>query len=364
VTVGTAADGSRLCGPIRGNRRRISGISTGRAGAAVKRYWFAGQVLGADREIHGLAALHAPRSRSWLEVCATPIDVRPKRVRRWAYRWLNDDGSVNLALARRADGYLLRFPGACDFLFDRERQTVWVSPVKRVDEAIIEHLLLDQVLPRILAHRGELAAHCSAVAAGHGAAIFLGRTGWGKSTLAGLMHRQGCALLSDDCVLLRPQSGRVVAVPTYRSLRLWPESLDRVFPSAELPVGSGGAKHRLRASGDDGEVAPRPVNAVYVLNDPAENRQTISIEPISPAALCLALIRHSFRLDVADRAEAATFLGLCAAVARSVPAFALSYPREFDEAPALVHTLSRHLEGIGRSLQPESAEIVDTARPS
>ena len=285
-------------------------------------------------------------------------------MRRWAYRWLNDDGSVNLALARLADGCLLRFPGACDFLFDRERHTVWVSPVKRVDEAIIEHLLLDQVLPRILAHLGELAAHCSAVAAGHGAAIFLGRTGWGKSTLAGLMHRQGCALLSDDCVLLRPQSGRVVAVPTYRSMRLWAESLEQLFPSAEPSAGSSDAKRRLRVSGDGGEGMPRQVDAIYVLNDPGEDRQTISIEPISPAALCLALIRNTFRLDVAARAEAATFLELCAAVARSVPAFALNYPRQFEEAPALIRTLSRHLEDVGRPRHPRSAETIDSARPS
>jgi hypothetical protein len=171
-------------------------------------------------------------------------------------------------------------------------------------------------------------------------------------------------LLSDDCVLLHPQSGRVVAVPTYRSMRLWPESLERLFPSAELSVGSSSAKRRLRVSGDEDEGMPRQVDAIYVLNDPAEHRRIISIEPISPAALCLALIRHAFRLDVADRAAAATFLGLCGAVARSVPAFALSYPRHFGEAPTLVRTLSRHLEGIGRPRHPGSAELDDSARPS
>ena len=329
----------------------------------MKGYRFAGRVLSADHEIRELAPLDVPPSRSWLEVHTTLVDDRRARVRRWSYRWLNDDGSVTLALAKRADGHLLRFPRACDFLFDSAQRAIRISPETGVDEAIIEHLLLDQVLPRILSHQGELATHCSAVAAGHGAAIFLGRTGWGKSTLAGLMHRQGCALLSDDCVLLRPQSGRVVAVPTYRSMRLWPESLDRVFPSTESPVGSGGAKRRLRVSGDDGEDLPREVDAIYVLNDPAEHRQTVSIEPIRPAVLCLALIKHAFRLDVADRAEATTILALCAAVARSVPAFALSYPRDFGEEPGLVRTLSRHLEDIGRRQPLRSTETVGSARP-
>ena len=324
----------------------------------MKSYLFAGRVISADRQIRELTALDAPPSQPWIEVRTTPFDARRRRVRRWAYRWPNDDGSVSLALARRTDGYLLRFPGACDFLFESARRTILVTPEIGVDEAIIEHLLLDQVLPRVLSHLGEFPAHCSAVVAGQGAAIFLGRSGWGKSTLAGLMHREGCALLSDDCVLLRPQSGRVVAVPTYRSMRLWAESLEQLFPSAELSAGSRGAKRRLRVSGDDDEGMPRHVDAVYVLNDPAENRQTISIDPISPAALCLALIRHAFRLDVADRAAAATFLGLCGAVARSVPAFALSYPRHFVEAPTLVGTLSRHLEGVGRRRYLGSAEMM------
>lgn len=314
----------------------------------MKSYLFAGRVLASDREIHGLSVLDASTSPFWIEVRTNSSDVRRKRVRRWAYRWQNDDGSVSLALARCADGYLLRFPGACDFLFDTARRTIRVVPEKGVDDAIVEHLLLDQVLPRIFAHLNELSAHCSAVVAGKGAALFLGRSGWGKSTLAGLMHHQGCMLLSDDCVLLRPQSGGVAAVPTYRSMRLWPESVESVFPSAEVPVDAAGRKRRLPMSGGDDARLPRQVEGIYVLNDPDEQRPTISIEPLSPAALCLALIKHAFRLDVADRAAATVFLGLCAEVARSVPGFALSYPRDFGDAPSLVSTLSRHLEELGR----------------
>jgi hypothetical protein len=279
-----------------------------------------------------------------MEIRTAPADARRKRVRRWAYRWLNEDGSASLALASNADGYLLRFPGACDFQFDPSQNTITICSDQGVDEAMIEHLLLDQVLPRVLSHLGEYAAHCSAVATEQGAAIFLGRSGWGKSTLAGLMHGRGFELLSDDCALLRPHSGRVLAVPTYRSMRLWPESLARIFPSAETTEGSSGAKRRLRFSGDQ-IAAPRQVDAIYVLNDPAQHRRAISIDPISPAALCLELIRHAFRLDVANRAAAKTFLESCGTIARSVPGFTLSYPRDFAETPRLIHMLSRHLEG-------------------
>jgi hypothetical protein len=117
-------------------------------------------------------------------------------------------------------------------------------------------------------------------------------------------------------------------------------------------------------SGDGDKDTPRQVDAIYVLNDPADNLQTTSIETISPTALCMTLIRHAFRLDVADRAEASTFLGLCAAVARSAPAFALSYPRHFEEAPALVRALSRHLEEVGRLRSLGSAEAVGSAKLS
>jgi hypothetical protein len=311
---------------------------------AMKAYRFADWFLSADRDITNLGALGAPPSRSWLEIRTAPVDARRTRVRRWAHRWQNDDGSVSLALARHADGYLLRFPGACDFLFDSARRTILVIAEKGVDSATVEHLLLDQVLPRVLSHLGELTVHASAVAAGNGAVIFLGHSGWGKSTLAALMHHQGYDLLSDDCILLRPKSGHAIAVPTYRSMRLWPESLHRVFPSSDVSERSSGAKRRLRVSGDE-DAAPRQVEGIYVLNDPAVDRRTISIEPISPAALCVALIKHAFRLDVADRAAAKTFLELCGAVARSVPGHALSYPRDFAVAPSLVSMLSRHLEG-------------------
>ena len=67
------------------------------------------------------------------------------------------------------------------------------------------------------------------------------------------------------------------------------------------------------------------------------------IEPAHPAAICLALIRHSFRLDLGDRAASAAQLRQCGAIASAVPGFELHYPRDHARSDALLEALFAHL---------------------
>ncbi len=268
----------------------------------------------------------------------------------WIHHWREDDGSQVLALARRGGDYLLRFHGQCDFAIDAQGRSVTIDPLGDLAEDTLEHLLIDQVLPRMLAHRGELVAHASVVETGQGSVLFLGRSGWGKSTLAGLLHRQGHRLLSDDCALLSIGAAGVTAVPTYPSLRLYADSVDRVFaaPPATGSVAAYSHKRRVALAPEPARQASGPLRAIYLLNDPALRAEAPAIEPLPPAVACMALVEHSFRLDMTSQAQTAALLRQGARVVEALPAFSLRYPRDFGGSDALLDLLLGHVDALAK----------------
>ncbi|MBK6332981.1 MAG: hypothetical protein IPF45_04925 [Thermomonas sp.] len=72
------------------------------------------------------------------------------------------------------------------------------------------------------------------------------------------------------------------------------------------------------------------------------------IRALRPAEACLALIRHSFRLDLGDRVASTRQLAQCSRIANQVPAFLLDYPRDFEHKDALLDALAIHLANLSR----------------
>lgn len=266
----------------------------------------------------------------------------------WHHDW-TDGSDVLLSMSRHDGGYWLRVPNYADFLVQLQPCSVKVSLGRYLqDAATLEHLLVDQILPRVLAQLGGTMVHASTVRIGQRHLLFTGPSGWGKSTLAGLLHQQGHRILSDDCVqLIMGADGRFRAIPTYPSLRLNEDSLDALFPdqAATAPVASYSEKRRIPmpAAGTD---TPALVDAIYLLGDPEHADDAVRMAPIPPAQTCLALIKHSFRLDLADRAASALHLQRCSEIARSVPGFRLDYPRDHARRDALTAALLDHIASL------------------
>ena len=270
-------------------------------------------------------------------------------VAHWRHHWLDANGTATLSLASEGDGYRLRFPGLCDFLIDADATGIRVEPVEGLDPNTLEHLIVDQLLPRVLAHRGALVAHASVVRVHGRAILFLGHSGWGKSTLASLLHDAGHRLLSDDCALLVATPDAIRVVPTYPSLRLFGDSLGQTAAGADAattPVAAYSPKQRLTLGPAEAEDSTWPLQAIYLLNDPASPARSHAITPIAPALACMALVEHSFRLDLASTGHTIAALRQAAAVLRHAPAFTLAYPRDYAANGMLLDTLATHLANL------------------
>jgi hypothetical protein len=307
-----------------------------------------------DMPIASVLPLSLPRERRAgpiapvLTVTRAPEPVRPRAVRAWRHRWQDDAKRTVISLARTRSGYLLRFPRQCDFAISGDAGRIDARPHRRVAPEVLEHLLADQVLPRCLAQRGELVVHAAGIALGPDIALFVGESGRGKSTLAGLFFRAGRTILSDDCLMLRPTPAAVRAVPTYPSLRLRPDSADALFPgeAALAPLSSYSEKPRFSVPDVSREAAGGRVAAVYFLGDADAGRTDMRIAPMARATACIRLMEQCFQLDILDRAAVQRLLGLAGEVVARVPAFTLDYPRDFGRAAELVARIERHFAGV------------------
>jgi len=235
-----------------------------------------------------------------------------------------------LSCARDGDVYRLGFPGLATFLID-DGGAIACRPLPTLPAGTLEHLLIDQVLPRVLTHRGCLVLHAGCVASAQGAIAFLGDSGSGKSTLCADFACAGHPLLGDDGIVVRRTAAEgFEALATYPGLRLLPDPLARLFDdtSAATPVAHYTTKRRL----DRDSVAftlsagAAPLRALYVLDTGVD----VGITPLVERDAFMFLLRASFQLHLDDRERSRGLFERIGGVQDAVPVRRLSYPRDFD----------------------------------
>ena len=265
----------------------------------------------------------------------------------WVHNWLTVRGGLFLALARTTDGFLLRFPDLVDFTIstDRRQITAWPAAVTGIET--LRHLLLDHVLPRVLAEHGRLILHAGAVRLGDKAIAFVGDTGSGKSTLTASLDAAGYSLLSDDSLVLTRGNKFTPALATYPSLRLWPDAVSGLYPQppALASVAHYTTKQRVMMPDVAAAKDLLALAALYVLTPETETvAPSISVTRLKPREACMAIIGNSFRLDLTDRHHVAEVFADACRIAEHLPAFSLAYPREFARLPEVHEAILNSLE--------------------
>lgn len=259
--------------------------------------------------------------------------------------WEDQVGLLTVSAdSRDADHYRLRFADqAAVDVYPGRRQIREALPAPGVSQDTRDHFLADQVLPRILAHEGRLVVHGAAVKVGGRAIVILGDSGQGKSTLAASFSSAGFGLLGDDATVVSRQGGRIGVRAVYPSLRLQPDSIDALYSEAphSESVAHYSPKRRIRVPvpTDSGEAE---LAALFVIAQPVEAQ--IAVEPLSAAQASIALITNSFALDPTDLERAQAKLEAASACAREVPAFAISYPRDYARLPDVRAAMLEQLE--------------------
>ncbi len=249
------------------------------------------------------------------------------------------DGLPWTARARTRDGYFLRFHEFADFTVDRSgRQITCVARRQPASDLIIRALLLDHVIPPVIALRGRYVQHAAAVRTdASGVCVFAGDSGAGKSTIAAQLTAGGGDFLTDDCLVIDEQGGAVVAWSSHPSIKLRDDGIQFLKPGGDSePVAEYTAKRRVPASsfGTKLPLEPLPVARIYFLtrgNDDAADTSGPLIERLPLHAAFMKLVKHSIRLDTMDRAMLEREFQFTRRIVDSVPAALLSLPNDLSK---------------------------------
>lgn len=283
---------------------------------------------------------------------AGPIDVSLRMTAggrrfpsRWDHRWLRPDGTVSLACSRGRSGYRLGFPDLATATVDDDGRGVALAPLRPLSPESAEHLVVDQILPRVASFRGRLVLHAGCVAAPEGAVAFLGDSGAGKSTLCAAFARRGVPIVGDDGIFVRAGDGGGFSVAaTYPGLRLHAEAIDRVWDAAapSAPVDGEGGKRRFGPESVRGAWAlgAHPLRAIFTLDAEAAT-DGISVVPLRPHEAFRALLKGCFQLHLDDAERSRRQFEAIAALLDAVPVRALKYPRRLERLADVVAAVER-----------------------
>lgn len=236
--------------------------------------------------------------------------------------------------ARTAGGYLLRYSEMADFFVDaRGCRIECVAAERHFSVAGLRHLLLDQVIPRVMNLRGLESLHATAIAVGERVCAFIGTAGTGKSTLAASFQLDGYPSVCDDCLVLRETTDAIMVTPGYPGVRLWEDSLEALALKDEPKVSVAGYTSKFRLLGDrtpqrfcDREY---PLARIYALSrDESGRLSKPRIEAIPPAQAFPLIVRASYPLDFADQVMLERHFRIFTKVANRIAVRSLEYPSD------------------------------------
>jgi len=287
-------------------------------------YSVCGLVIESDQPIHELRP--CPAARPGL-VVRWNVDQFPPSSQHWFRQWPLG-GQAWLRFARTEGGYLLRFGEWADFWVSASGSLVLCRTGPATPDHTLKHMFLDQTLPLLLSRRGSAVFHASAVQTAHGALVFSGPSGRGKSTLAGYFSRNGHPLISDDCLAVQTGGDSFTVLPAYPGVRLWRDSLQFLAPQADNVPEVSHDKDKRRYAAE--ETLPFTGNSVplrrFYFLEPASN-EGLEIAPVTGAALIRAVVGSQFLLDTEDPWELGSGFQIATGLARSGLCYRLAIPR-------------------------------------
>jgi hypothetical protein len=237
----------------------------------------------------------------------------------------------------------LLWPGVGTFLV-RGGSDITVEPCPGLDERRLRLCVLGPVLAVLLRQRGHSLLHASAVAMADGAVLFLGRSGWGKSTTAAALHSRGHGLVTDDIAVLRVEEGYPTVFPGFPQLKLWPEALISLGDNPEkLPRWNLHSEKRARRTTHEFSSTPLPIKRIYVLGEGGAQE----ILPLPPQEALVELVRHTYGSDyglhTAMGVGSASHFFECASIANQVAVCSLRRPKSLAQLPDLARLIEEDL---------------------
>jgi hypothetical protein len=231
--------------------------------------------------------------------------------------------------------------GHVEFHLDERQGELWITHSKEDTEADLHSFFVGPALGCVLRLRGTLCLHASVVKIDDQAIAIVGRKKSGKSTSAAGLAQLGAAVLSDDMAVLNLQSNHFLVQPGYPQIRLWPQSIEAIYPATgHLPkVYSHRDKRYLPLDvegGPGGTFWPWPLvlSAIYILEESNDSQALPRIEDVPPQDKLMALIRNTFGSYVVTDENRRREFTLLAQLSKTIPIRRLVFAHDLTSLPA------------------------------
>ena len=261
-----------------------------------------------------------------------------------------DSKSFYQSISLRDGSTYVRWHGVGEFLISPDGARITGRRHNRAPAESFQVYLLGQALSYALVKRGLEPLHATAIVVNGAAAVLLGNSGFGKSSLAASFLEAGYQLLTDDLLVLRPYSGGVLAYPGPSRIKLFPRQALRFLGSeaSGIAMNAGTKKLILPLDSTRSARGPVPLRAIYTLLPPGSRVRSrdISIAALPPRQSFLTLVRNTFNYRIVNPARLERQFEDATRLAGVVPVKKVSYPRVLSRIPALRDALLADLESI------------------
>jgi hypothetical protein len=224
------------------------------------------------------------------------------------------------------------WPGYAEFLVSSDGRTITAHELQDSNGAALEALLLGPVMSFALLKVGVEQFHATAVVIDGKAAAFIGRSGYGKSTLAATLIRTGFRLLTDDLLVLRSERGHIWAEAGPKRIKLLPHTAQRTLGEFSMRARSSVITPKLLipVRSINFQSAAVPLKVIYSLNSPAaKNSKIVSLRRFSKRRAFVRMLANNYNVVYGDPKRTNQLFQLSTDVASTVPVKSLSYPRTF-----------------------------------
>jgi len=260
---------------------------------------------------------------------------------------------------RLADGSsYARWQGVGEFLVSGDGLQILCRQFEIASTESFQVYMLGQALSFALVKRGFEPIHATAVVVNAEAVVFLGDSGFGKSTLAASFISAGYQVLTDDLLILQPAGSRVLAYPGPARIKLFPKIARRFLGDAAdgVRMNPDTEKLILPLNGKQMWQAPVPVKVIYSLAPPRDvfRKQSMRFETLTVREGFLELVKNTFNYRIIDAGRLKRQLEQTSRLVTLLPVRRLSIPRDLDQLPSFRET-------IIADLQPQRLEVAECA---
>jgi hypothetical protein len=243
------------------------------------------------------------------------------------------------------DLFLLKIPDIATYLVKRGREII-IDRAPQAEDNDVRLFLLGSVMGALLHQRGWLPLHGSAIRLPDGtAAIFLGPSGVGKSTLAAAFRQRGYAVAADDISLVfSGNNGTPLLLPAFPELKLWSEAAAKIGEDAQtLPRARTLLEKYSLCFHDQFDGTPLPVRLIYILE--AAEDEHFTMARLQGVEKLEGLLHNTYRLLFLDAIEQKrSHFQLCATLGSKIVLSRVTRPQQTFQLDELVEFIKRDFD--------------------